>query len=149
MLKVHDEWSDLAWKSYNLNESDKSLSYYLNKWSSVQLTSSTVTSNGLESLDAKEPTIKQSSNLYLNSNRWGSADLDRVSIWWTITDNYGGWLWTHYDSVASDRPYNDGQLLNCYWAGSVACTIWDDIGSTTPSWNVKSWHNYDYAFFIK
>ena len=149
MLKVHQEWIELAHTTFNINELNKTLYYFFNKWSNIQLTSSVISSVWLTNLNASEPTIKQNLNIRLNSAR-GNADYDRVSIWWVITDNMWWWLWTRYDwDAAHNRPYNDGQLLNCSWVWGSSCTIWTDIAWVYAWRNISSWLQYDYAFYVK
>jgi hypothetical protein len=161
LIKVHEEWTNKAWKSYNLAQSNKSLWYYFNAWDSIKLTNWKIAENNLSNLNAKEPTIKQGSDLYLNTSRWltwVNADKDRISIWWAWSDDHGWWLWTFYDVGLANygyRPRADAQLLNCWWnSGSIssnwqACRIWDDHLTWFSYWNQPSWLQYDYAFFIK
>ncbi|MEF2175963.1 MAG: prepilin-type N-terminal cleavage/methylation domain-containing protein [Candidatus Absconditabacteria bacterium] len=151
LLTVHQEGVLLAYKEYNLNELDKSLYYYFNKGSSIKLTNGSIDSFGLENLNTKEPTIKQSSDLYLNTSRgYLISDRDRLSIGIAITNNYGGGLGTYYDSDRAlyQRPYGEGQLLNCFWE-NAPCTIGDDNSGSNPLWNAKSGLQYDYSFYIK
>ncbi|MDP2090131.1 MAG: fibrinogen-like YCDxxxxGGGW domain-containing protein, partial [Candidatus Gracilibacteria bacterium] len=141
----------LAWKSYNLN-STNTLYTFFNSASNTQLTSSTITSSGLTNIiPTNEPTIKQTSNLFVNTARGQfNTDLDRISIGGIITDNYGGGLGTLYDSGYTDRPRADGQLLSCGWANGVGCRIGSDhVATTYTSWNAQSAYSYKYQFYIK
>ncbi|MEF2175135.1 MAG: prepilin-type N-terminal cleavage/methylation domain-containing protein [Candidatus Absconditabacteria bacterium] len=149
LLVVHEEGNLLAYKEYNLNELNKSLHYYFNKGASIKLTNGVINSFGMENLNAKEPTIKQNADLYLNSNR-GSADLDRVSIGGVISNNNGGGLGTYYDYTVAgtQRPYGEGQLLECRWE-NTPCTIGNDNSGTNSVRNVRSGLQYDYSFYIK
>ena len=153
MIQVHEEWVLKWWKSYNLNWTTNSLYSRFNLWTNIQLTSWIINSN-ISEINTNEPIIKQNSNLYLNTTRGSSNnDSDRISIWWTIVDNYWWWLWTYYDTNWEWylRPRSDAQLLNCYWAATVWCRIWSDydIDYANSSRNAQSSLNYDYSIFIK
>lgn len=133
-----------------MNESSKTLSYYFNKGSNIQLTSSVLSSSVTTAPNASEPIVQPNSNLYLNTGR-GIGDLDRISIGIAIVDNYGGGIGTWYDSnIDRQRPRADAQLLNCWWANTVACRIGSDVEpGLTAAWNAASGLAYDYAFFVR
>ncbi len=148
MIQVHEEGTELAWRSWNQLASNVPLLNRFSGGNNVVITAGTTNQSVLSGLDSREPMIGDVGELVVNYH-YGNVDRERfANNGAPHSDNAGGGLGTFYDTSTAQcsRPCSDAQMTNTStWASG---TIGTDIDSRT-AYGSYSGEDYDYAIYLR